>query len=62
MPLQWNPQSVNSLRFLLKKVFDFRWLFAFLPVVTEVMRDAAYPGDAWGLLGRSTTVVASRGA
>lgn len=41
-------EAVRSLRFLLKKAFDFGWLFAFLSIVTKVMWDAADPGDRGG--------------
>lgn len=53
--------QVTSLGFLLKQAFDFGWLFALLSVVTEVMRDAANPGDTGGFLSWST-VAASGGA
>lgn len=46
MPLGWNSiKSASSLRFLLKKAFEFRWLFAFLSIMTKVVWDAAYPGN-----------------
>lgn len=55
MPLGWNSiKSASSLRFLLKKAFDFRWLFAFLSIMTKVVWDAAYPGNMWGFLNPFT--------
>lgn len=51
MPLEWNStKSASSLRFLLKKAFNFWWLFAFLSIMAKVMWDAAYPGNTWGFL------------